>query len=373
MSAAPQLLDDEIAARGGAKAVVQRARQTAKATPVPRFKLMGAAEFDQLPPLSWRVHSVLPTAGVAAIFGPSGCGKSFLSTDLIAALTTGEPWFGYRLKPCRVLAVVLEGEAGYRRRVEAWERANERAFPESARFVFDQFRLTVRDDVLALAAAIQKDSGVDVILIDTLNRAAPECDENASQDMGRILEGVRELQAATGALVLLVHHTGKNISNGMRGHSSLHAALDAAIEVSRTGDSREWKVAKSKDGRDGAVHAFRLQVVDLGEDEDGEPVTSCVVRATVEQAPAQRAKPPTGGNQKIVYDALGPLLRSSVNFGRAGAPAPRPCVTLEEAIDGIKDRLAVEPKRRAERVRQAITGLIASQVLESNEGWLWLK
>lgn len=366
-------LDAAIDSSGGADAVVRRARRASKTESLDRYKVIGAAEFDTLPPLRWRVHSVLPTAGVAVMFGPSGCGKSFLSTDLIAALTTGEQWFGYRVKACRVLAVVLEGEAGYRRRVEAWERANERAFPESARFVFDQFRLTARDDVLALAAAIAKDQGADVIVIDTLNRAAPECDENASQDMGRILEGVRELQATTGALVLLVHHTGKNIANGMRGHSSLHAALDAAIEVSRNGDGREWKVAKSKDGRDGAVHAFRLDVIDLGEDEDQEPVTSCVVRPAVDAAPATRAKPPTGGNQKIVYDALGPLLKASPIFGRGGAPAQRPCLSLEDAIAGCKERLAVEPKRRSERARQAITGLIAAQVLGSNEGWVWLK
>jgi len=366
-------LDAAIGSAGGAEAVVRKARRSTKVNPANRYTLIGAADFNTLPPLRWRVHSVLPTAGVAALFGPSGCGKSFLSTDLIAALTTGEAWFGYRVKACRVVAVVLEGEAGYRRRVEAWERTNERAFPESALFLFDQFRLTARDDVLALAAVIDKAQGADVIVIDTLNRAAPECDENASQDMGRILEGVRELQATTGALVLLVHHTGKNVQNGMRGHSSLSAALDAAIEVARVGDSREWKLAKSKDGRDGAVHAFRLDVIDLGEDEDGEPVTSCVVRPAVDAPTLARAKPPTGGNQKIVYDAIGPLLRDSSQLGRGGAPATRPCITVDEAIAGIKDRLAVEQKRRAERVRQAITGLIASQVLGSNEGWLWLK
>lgn len=364
-----RVLDEAAAAKGGAAVVAKRA----KAPLADRFKIIGAADFGSLPPLTWRVHSVLPSAGVAAMFGPSGCGKSFLSTDLIAALATGERWFGYRVKACRVLAVVLEGETGYLRRVEAWERDHERAFPDAARFLFDGFRLTDRDDVIALAAAIERDSGADVIVIDTLNRAAPEADENASQDMGRILEGVRNLQGMTGALVLLVHHTGKNIQAGMRGHSSLHAALDTAIEVRRTPDAREWTLAKSKDGRDGAVHGFTLDVVDLGEDEDGEPITSCVVRRASDAIPLARPKPPTGGNQKIVYDALGPLFRASAHRGKAGAPATRPCLTIEEAVTGTAERLAVEPKRRNERARQAITSLIASQVLGSNEGWVWLK
>jgi hypothetical protein len=64
----------------------------------------------------------------------------------------------------------------------------------------------------------------------------------------------------------------------MRGHSSLFAALDAAIEVTRNGDDvRAWKLAKSKDGEDGKSHGFNLRVIGLGEDEDGDPVTSCVI------------------------------------------------------------------------------------------------
>ncbi len=64
----------------------------------------------------------------------------------------------------------------------------------------------------------------------------------------------------TGGLVVLVHHTGKDATKGLRGHSSLFAALDAAIEVSRSGERREWILAKSKDGRDGSTHPFKLRV-----------------------------------------------------------------------------------------------------------------
>lgn len=64
--------------------------------------------------------------------------------------------------------------------------------------------------------------------------------------------------------MLLVHHTGKDVAKGLRGHSSLLAAMDSAVEVTRSGDRREWKVAKAKDGVDGEVHPFRLQIETLG-------------------------------------------------------------------------------------------------------------
>lgn len=242
------------------------------------------------------------------------------------------------------------------------------------RFVFDPFKLTDGCDVVALAAAIESVGGADVVVIDTLNRAAPGLDENSSQDMGRILEGLRELQAAISGLVLMIHHPGKDPAKGMRGHSSLFAALDVVIEVSRTVHSRQWRVRKAKDGQDGEAHQFELAVTDLGSDEDGERSSSCVVTEAREQyltgsRPLLRV--PKGGNQKIVHDVLSRLFLSSIESGCAGAPQECPCITFDEAVKASQNSLKVDPKRRAERARKAITDLIAAGFLGSNDGWLW--
>lgn len=338
------------------------------------FKLLTVADLHAMPPMRWRIHSVLPAVGYAALYGPSGSGKSFLVIDMMTALAEAARWFGYLVKRASVLYIALEGQAGVPNRVKAWEHANDSAYPDGVRFLFDSFKLTDRADVLGLAAAIEAAGGADVIVIDTLNRAAPGADENSSQDMGRVLEAVKQLQAMTGGLVLLVHHTGKDAAKGMRGHSSVFAGLDAVIETSRAGDARSWTLAKAKDGQDGQNHPFRLRRVDFGEDDDGVPVTSCTVCADVidDELTPNRPKLPKGGNQKIVYDALGPLFRESRAFGKAGAPATRPCLTQEQAIAGTRDRLVVDQKRRTERAQQAIAGLVATSVLGSNEGWLWL-
>ena len=64
--------------------------------------------------------------------------------------------------------------------------------------------------------------------------------------------------------------------------------MDACIEVSRTEDQREWKVTKSKDGADGGSNSFSLDVVELGTDEFGDPVTSCVVIHEIDTAPKDK-------------------------------------------------------------------------------------
>jgi RecA-family ATPase len=53
-----------------------------------------------------------------------------------------------------------------------------------------------------------------VIVIDTLNQASPAADENSSQDMGIIIKHLKLLQEMTGGIVLIIHHTGKNTSQG---------------------------------------------------------------------------------------------------------------------------------------------------------------
>jgi putative DNA primase/helicase len=341
-------------------------------TPAQRFRLLGSADLHALPPLAWCVRGVLPAHGLAGVYGPSGSGKSFLVLDAAAAIAEGAAWFGYRVKPAPVVYCALEGEAGFRLRVAAWEQAKGRTLPAGLRLVLQSFKLTDPQDVADLAAAVLSAGAGALTILDTLNRAAPEADENASADMGRILEAAKALQRLTAGLVLVVHHTGKDATKGLRGHSSLFAALDAAVEVTREGDRREWRVAKAKDGQDGAGHPFRLEVVGLGVDEEGEAVTSCVVAPDESPEDATRSRLPKGGNQKVVLDALGDLLRKSVTFGRAGAPPQRPCVELESAVEVIAQRLTCEPSRKKERTRHALTSLTASGVVTCRGGWLWL-
>ena len=363
--------NDYAAAHGHDALDVLLSRATEPAKPEPRFKLLGSADLRALPPLAWRVRGVLPAVGVGALYGPSTAGKSFLAFDLAAHIAEGRDWFGHRVTAAPVVYVALEGEAGFKLRAEAWEQAQGYKLPDGLRLVLQGFKLA--GDVPDLAAAILAAVGAGaVVFVDTLNRAAPQADENSSRDMGEILEGAKALQLLTGGLVVLVHHTGKDAARGLRGHSSLFAAMDAAIEVTRDGDRREWKVAKAKDGEDGAGHPFRLLVVDLPPDDEGEPITSCVVRADDSPQDVTRSRLPKGGNQKVVLDAMGELLRKSATFGRAGAPPTRPCVETESAVEAIAQRLTCEPLRRKERTRQALTGLVASGVLTCREGWLWL-
>lgn len=343
------------------------------APPGPPFRLMSADELADLPPVPSRVRGVLPAQGIAAVYGPPGSGKTFLTLDLLGAVADGREWFGHRVEACAVVYLALEGEAGIAQRVQAY-RSRYGLAPARMRFVAQPFALLEPADVAELADAIREAGCAGgIVAIDTLNRAAPGADENDSRDMGRIIEGAKALQAALGGLVLVVHHSGKDSTRGLRGHSSLMAALDAVVEVWREGDRREWRIAKAKDAADGEAHPFRLEVIELGTDDDGEPITSCVV---AEAEPEAARKPaPGGGHQRIAWDRIGELLRAAGDVRPADAPAVippgRPAITLEAATDAVALRLVCDPKRRRERATDAIRGLVGRGLLAHSEGWLW--
>jgi hypothetical protein len=263
-----------------------------------RFDPLTAAQLGGATAPAYRIKGVFPAEGLAVIYGASASGKSFLATAAAAAIAAGTSFFDLRTMPAHVLYVMLEGEAGLKGRVHAWERQNG---PMSDRlaFVVQPFNLTDANDVADLAAMCPRPC---VIFIDTLNRAAPGVDENSSKDMGIVIDRAKQLQVATGGLIVLIAHTGKDASKGLRGHSSLFAAIDAAILVTRDGESRRWKVDKAKDGKDGTEFGFRLRVVELGTDDDGDKIESCVVEPD-EFASTGESKPLTG-NRRLALATL---------------------------------------------------------------------
>lgn len=251
----------------------------------PSFKLLSRPELESELQTGWTVHGLLPERGLAVCYGPSGGGKSFLVVDLACAVAEGAYWFGRRTTKAPVIYVCLEGSGGLAGRVKAWEEAHQRSAPELLRYTSQNLNLhdagavdALIHAVLGLMRKLPKGIAPPVIVIDTLARATAGTDENNSVAMGATIEACGRLSDATRGLVMPVHHTGKDMERGMRGHGSLAAAADAALLVTKSGTRRRWVATKVKDAEDGVAGEFDLDTVLLGADAYGEPVTSCSVR-----------------------------------------------------------------------------------------------
>ncbi len=365
-------LNDVEAGDPDGMALVREILNSAKRAPE-RFRLLTAGELRALPAVRWRIHGVLPESGIGAVYGPSGSGKSFLLLDMLAAVARGAPWFEYGCaEACPVTYLAAEGTAGVPQRVRAHEQRHG-PLPENFRAILTGLDIRKASDREDLARAIRAEGqAAGIVVFDTLNRSAPGLDENDAAAMGEVIDAMQKLQAELGGLVLAVAHTGKDSAKGLRGHSSLTAALDASIEVQRDGERRAWIDRKLRDGEDGKEHPFRLEVIHLGEDERGQAITSCaVVRHQDAAGEVQRVRIPRGGNQRIAYDAIGQLLREARDFGKGEAPATRPCVELEATVAAVRDRLTCAKDQRTRSAQTAITGLVNMGCVVLQGGWLW--
>lgn len=334
-----------------------------------RFKPLDTVALCDAPPVSWRVRGVLPATGLATIYGAISSGKSFLAIDLACAIAGGEDWFGLRVKQAPVFYVYLEAKEGLGKRLKAWSLQNNKPVPNEFHPLTAPFNLLAPTDVLDLSVSVNVHDAK-VIIIDTLNRAAPGADENSSTGMGAIIKASERLQDLTGALVLLIHHTGKDASKGLRGHSSLGGALDTAIEVFKSEKGRSWGVVKTKDDSPIADKPFRLEIIRTGQDEDGEEVTSCAVISGVEGSPKPTG-PALRANQAIALDVLTDALSKSPHIEKGGAPAGKPCVDYTEALELVAAELQCEVKNQKPRARIAVESLIGMGTLHVADGWLW--
>lgn len=326
-----------------------------------RYKILSASELANATPLQWIIRGLYPATGLVALYGQSGSGKSFLALDMAISIAGGaEEWYGMRVVKRPVTYCVLEGEAGMGKRVSAWGQHYDKPLPDTLRFVTQPINLLIADDVQELARAIQQAGGAGgVIILDTLNRAAPAADENSSKDMGAIIAAAKQLQDFLGGLVVLVHHTGKVVENGMRGHSSLFAAMDGVIAVSSSKEhGLSWTVAKSKDDATGAIHAFRLEQVITGIDDEGEDVTSCVALPIAPPLALRKSKR-LGQNQQTAKDVLQRLFDEC---SASGAEIP-----LEEAIQAVADQIETGPRHKRQRAKEAIEALTLKSLIDTTD------
>ncbi len=320
-----------------------------------KFRFASAAELMARPPMTWIVKGVLPKAELAVVYGESGSGKSFWLFDMAASIQRGQAWNGRRVSPGNVAWIAAEGTAGFGQRLKAYAKHHGPGPMPTILPAAPNIReaADVRDLIRGL-----RDTGksFDMIVVDTLSAATPGCDENSGKDLGAVIANCKRLHAATGALVALIHHSGKDASRGARGWSGLKAAADVEIEVTRHGADRCATVSKLKDGQDGVRFGFGLEFVPLGLDADGDTYGSCVVKPA--DLPLRKVSGgPRGANQVAVYGAVPEI-----------EPAPRSAV-IEAALAHVPHDRSKDGLRTARNnLGRALSQLIKLGLVHVHDG-----
>jgi hypothetical protein len=253
--------------------------------------------FDDLSPVlesSYLIKGLLDRGAMSVIYGPSNSGKTFFALDLAYHVAINAMWRDRRVINGTVLYLAAEGGNGITNRVIALRQVhNTSKVPLALRRAGLDLLNPDADvqRVIDLAGELGKRQPVALIVIDTLSRVLSGGDENGPADMTAFVKNVDRIRHATGAHVMIVHHTGKDTAKGARGHSSLRAATDTEIEISVGDDGiRSATVQKQRDHAGGEAFHFILTGIELGTDQDGDPVRSCVL--TKSEKPQPKSKHP---------------------------------------------------------------------------------
>ena len=332
--------ESQVAAQ--AQAAIQRAAESA-AAPFPAAvaaapQAQPAAEGDQdeatrtlpfvqasnLP--SWEpprelVEGMLIEGGMTVVYGDSNTGKSFLVLDLCAHVSLGRPWMGRRVQERAVVYLAAESPRSIIDRSRALARHLGCELPHLfiVHCPIDLFNpngdtLAVVNTILEIERRFQVRVGLAVA--DTLARVMGAGDENKAMDMGAVIKHIDLIRAACGCQFVMVHHTGKDKTNGARGSSALRAATDTEIEVAdgEDGQPKTAKITKQRDlpGKATTI-GFQLAVVELGAGIFGNVFTTCVVEAA--DAVPENREALLNGNQREVLDYLRSRTPGSAKWG----------------------------------------------------------
>ncbi len=213
-----------------------------------RAALLTTEQVKALPPPEYLVEGWLVRDSLAMNYGPSGVGKSFVVADIALHVSRGAYWQHKRVQGGPVVYVVAEGASGFGMRVGAWEQHNR--MPEEVHPMhWLPQAVNIADPTWAQAlATVCAELEPVLVVIDTFARCTVGAEENSARDVGLIIDNLDRIRRATGACVLLVHHSGKDAERGSRGSSALRGAMDTELELSGDSEHMVLKVTKQKDG-----------------------------------------------------------------------------------------------------------------------------
>lgn len=116
------------------------------------------------------------------------------------------------------------------------------------------FALNAPKDVDRLIGDCRGLGAQGAVFIDTLANACLGVDENSSNGMGEVMGAAARIAAATGWVVILLHHTEKS-GHSMRGSSAVRARADFIVRIRRQGGHIQVAADKLRDEPSGALVA----------------------------------------------------------------------------------------------------------------------
>lgn len=335
------------------------------------------------------IRGLIPRDALIVTFGASGSSKTVHVLERDIRIASGLPFYDREVSQGIVLYIPTEGRNSLINRLCAY-RSNRLADDADTLLAILPAQIDLLDPgtaetLIDYGKKLAEEQGVPLVkvTIDTLSRSIPGGDENSAVDMTRAIQTVDRVRHALGCAVELVHHAGKDSAKGARGHSALRAACDVEIEVAKKDDVCVAKVTKQRDLETGGEFAYHLEVIELGRDRWGHPITTVIPDWIVDHVPKKPESYLAEQPGKLLW-----MLREAIEMHGEFLPsdvykrADKPPKMNQKGMSSSKVREWVEERggistadkadTRAHAVRRALQTLQAKGFIQYFAEWVWL-
>jgi hypothetical protein len=249
-----------------------------------KFYFLHASELTiNIKPISWLIKGIIEVHTLAMVFGAPESGKSFIALDMACAVATGQEFLCHATTQGAVFYIAGEGKNGLGKRLRAWEIENNIKLlghplyisSRPAQFYDQESAQEVEAAIEDLAR--QNNIVPTLIIIDTLARNFGGGDENQTADMNKFIQHIDQVKDKWSSAALIVHHTGLQEQHRARGSIALKGAMDHEYRVEKNSNQIIFTNTKMKDSEGPKPKFLTLKILELGIEEDGEQLTSCVI------------------------------------------------------------------------------------------------
>jgi hypothetical protein len=244
---------------------------------------------------SFAIEGLLPSEKLHTFYGAPRSGKTFGVADALLHVSAGIPYNGRATERSLVIYIAAEGGRLFKNRIYAAMKRL-KLKPGDAAFVIIQAApsLGFNDkDAKELIKAVKFQLKLYpqwqhlpmIRVVDTLSKTLAGAKED-EVGIGTYYANCELMHREFGGLDAKVHHCGKDASKGPRGSSTIDGNDDGRWRFERDANGKRSIVAeKVRDGEDMIGWTFELEKVHLGQNKNGNPVTTCVVNLTSEPKP----------------------------------------------------------------------------------------
>jgi hypothetical protein len=333
------------------------------------------------------VKGLVPAKSLVILYGPSAAGKTFLAIHLAFCIALGKRFFGRRIRQGCVLYIALEGQGGFAKRIVAArnEYGNPgRSFAQLKKSIVLARNKANNTDIASIIeagkyVALEAGCPLALIIVDTYARAVAGDDEKEAACFAAVAKHANDIANQTGATVMLLHHPGKDAAKGPRGSSAITPGADAVIVIERDSkaSTRRVELEKVKDGEEGTLGEFTLKTLVLGEDEEGNKVTSCIVQPLegITAKGPRRPRPESQAGKAL--NELDHLLIDGKGKASRGHPRAPVGVTLIKRTEWhsacLEKRLTADGKEKSEdrAFQRAVKALVKAGLVGEYGEVVW--